>query len=361
VPSGTGPDRAPSPGRAVRLHGRRDLRLHDEPAPTAGPGEVTVRVTAVGLCGSDLHWYEDASIGETGLGTPLVLGHELAGVIEGGSRDGERVAIDPADPCDACTSCRAGRRRLCAAMRFAGQPPADGGLRTRMAWPSSRCVPIPASIPDDQAPLLEVLGIAIHALDLAGIAIDEASPASAVAPVAGVRAGVYGSGPIGLVLIRALRAAAVREIVATDLLPHRADAARASGATRASLVDVNATDPAAEMRVDVAFECAGTDEALDTAVRAVAPGGRVLLLGIPAGDRTAFPASVARRKELALQLVRRMEASDLGRAVALVAAGRVSLDGLVSHRFPLEDAPTAFLQLARRAGLKIVVEPQRSG
>ena len=109
--------------------------------------------------------------------------------------------------------------------------------------------------------------------------------------------------------------------------------------------------------MDVAFECAGTDEALDTAVRAVAPGGRVLLLGIPGADRSTFPASVARRKELALQLVRRMEAPDLGRAVALVASGRVAFGGLVTHRFTLEDAPAAFEQLARRAGLKIVVEP----
>ena len=218
------------------------MRLHDEPAPVAGPDEVVVRVTAVGLCGSDLHWYEDASIGETGLGAPLVLGHELAGVIEGGSRDGERVAVDPADPCEACDACRAGRGRLCAAMRFAGQAPTDGALRTRLAWPASRCVPIPASIPDDEAPLLEVLGIAVHALDLAGIAIDEGSPRGAAAPAAGLRAGVYGAGPIGLVLIRALRAAGVREIVATDRLPHRVAAAQASGATNAVLAEAGAPD-----------------------------------------------------------------------------------------------------------------------
>ncbi len=238
-------------------------------------------MTAVGLCGSDLHWYEDASIGETGLGAPLVLGHELAGVIEGGPRDGERVAVDPADPCEACDACLAGRGRLCAVMRFAGQAPTDGALRTRMAWPAARCVPIPASIPDHEAPLLEVLGIAIHALDLAGIEIDEGSPRSAAAPAAGLRAGVYGAGPIGLVLIRALRAAGVREIVATDRLPHRVAAAQASGATTALLAEAGAPDPAATIPVDVAFECAGTDEALDTAVRAIAPGGRVLLLGIP--------------------------------------------------------------------------------
>ena len=147
------------------------------------------------------------------------------------------------------------------------------------------------------------------------------------------------------------------EVVATDRLGHRVDAALASGATTAIHVPADGPDPAAAVPVDVAFECAGTDEALDTAVRAVAPGGRVLVVGIPAGDRSAYPASAARRKEVALQLVRRMEAPDLGRAVALVAAGRVSLDGLVTHRFALDDAQRAFEVLASRAGLKVVIQP----
>ena len=168
---------------------------------------------------------------------------------------------------------------------------------------------------------------------------------------------MYGAGPIGLVLVRALRAAGVGHVVATDRLPHRVEAALASGATEALQVPGGGPDPAAAIPVDVAFECAGTDDALDTAVRAVAPGGRVMVVGIPAGDKSTYPASAARRKEISLQLVRRMEAPDLGRAVALVAAGRVSLDGLVSHRFALEDAPRAFEVLASRAGLKVVVQP----
>jgi len=243
-------------------------------------------------------------------------------------------------------------------MRFAGLAPDDGGLRTRLAWPSDRCVALPVSVADEDAPLLEVLGIAIHALDLAGIRIDDASPPSALdRSESGLRAGVYGAGPIGLVLIRALRAAGVEQVVATDCLAHRVGAALASGATEGLQVPGDGPDPAASIPVDVAFECAGTDDALDTAVRAVLPGRRVLLVGIPAGDRSTYPASAARRKEIALQLVRRMEAPDLGRAIALVTVGRVSLDGLVSHRFGLEDAPRAFEVLASRAGLKVVVQP----
>ncbi|HEU0244586.1 MAG TPA: zinc-binding dehydrogenase, partial [Candidatus Limnocylindrales bacterium] len=225
------------------------------------------------------------------------------------------------------------------------------------AWPASRCAALPDAIPDEVAPLLEVLGIAIHALDLAGIRIDDASPAAAADPTGrGLRAGVYGAGPVGLVLARALRAAGVADIVATDRLAHRVTAATASGASTALLVP-EGPDPAARVPVDVAFECAGTDEALDTAVRAVVPGGRVLAIGIPSGETSTYPASAARRKEVGLQLVRRMEAPDLGRAVSLVASGRVSLDGLVTHRFGLEDAQEAFEVLASRAGLKVVVLP----
>jgi L-iditol 2-dehydrogenase len=334
----------PGPGRSARLHGARDVRLHDEPVPPIpADGRVLVRVTAVGLCGSDLHWYVEGAIGETRLASPLVMGHEFAGVIEGGPRHGERVAVDPADPCERCDLCRSGRGHLCGNMRFAGLSPDDGALQTHLAWPASRCVLLPASIADHQAPLLETLGIAIHAMDLAPLR-------------PGMTVGVYGAGPVGLVLIRALRAGGIRTIVATDRLPHRVQAAAESGATTTLLVG-EGPDPAAAVEVDIAFECAGDPAALDTAIRAVRPGGHVMLVGIPNGDATVFPSSAARRKELTLRNVRRMEAADLSRAVGLVRSGAVSLEGLVTHRFALEEAPAAFALLAERRGLKIVVEP----
>lgn len=334
----------PSVGRAARLHGPLDLRLHDELVPVPGPDEVLLRVTAIGLCGSDRHWYLEGSIGGPPPEAPLVLGHEFTGVVVGGPRDGERVSVDPAAPCGRCDWCRSGRGHLCPTVRFAGTAPTDGALRTWLAWPADRCFPLPAAIADDQATMLEVLGIALHALDLA-----EVRP--------GMTAGVYGCGPIGLVLIRALRAAGIEHIVATDRLAHRVEAARRSGAGTAVLVE-EGHDPAGAIAVDVGFECSGDDAALDTAVRAVRAAGRVLLVGIPEGDRSAFPASPARRKELTLQLVRRMAEPDLGRAIDLVASGAVRLDGLVTHWFGLEAVPDAFAVLASRDGLKVVVEPE---
>src|SRR5690348_18493670 len=105
---------------ALRLHDRRDLRLHDEPSPVAATGELLVRVSAVGLCGSDLHWFEEGRIGDAELTRPLVLGHEIAGVVAAGPRAGERVSLDPAIPCRSCRSCLAGDENLCLATRFAG-------------------------------------------------------------------------------------------------------------------------------------------------------------------------------------------------------------------------------------------------
>ena len=335
----------------ARIHGRGDIRVAMEPVEAPGPGEVLLRVTAVGLCGSDLHWYEEASIGDARLSRPLVLGHEFAGVIADGPRSGQRVAADPAVDCGRCAPCLEGRANLCLAMRFAGHGSTDGALRSLMVWPERLLTTIPDSIGDDEAALLEPLGVALHALDLAPVAC------------AG-RAGVYGCGPIGLLLVQLLRLAGASAVVATDRLPHRVAAARALGATDAYAVDATAGPSvsrarllAREQAVDVAFEVSGSDEALADAIAAVRPGGRVVIVGIPMGDRTAFEAAAARRKELALLLCRRMVPSDLPHAVEVVSAGGLDLSALISHRYPIASAPEAFATLAQRGGLKVIVKP----
>lgn len=330
----------------LRLHGPGDVRLHTEPDPVAEDGETMVRVTAVGLCGSDLHWYEDGAIGGDGLERPLVLGHELGGVIVAGPRAGERVAIEPARSCGHCVECRAGNGNLCTDVRFAGHTLTDGGLRTLLPWPGRLALPVPDTIDPDSVPLLEPLGVALHAVDLAHIRT-------------GMTAGVYGCGPIGLLLIRALRAAGVDRIVATDLLQHRVDAARASGATEARRIegDGGAGDVGTMPQVDVAFEVAGEDDAFMTAVRTVRMGGRVIIVGIPASDAYTIPAGLARRKGLTIVMSRRMKTHHLQRAIELVDRGVISLDGLVTAGYSLRDGPAAFEALASRRGLKVIVRP----
>jgi L-iditol 2-dehydrogenase len=333
---------------ALRLHDRGDLRLHEEPVPTPGDDEVLVRVTAVGLCGSDLHWFNEGAIGDVVLTQPLVLGHEFVGVIETGVRTDERVALDPAIPCGTCAPCVAGDENLCLACRFAGNS-IDGALRSQLAWPERLAHRLPDSLPDAEASLLEPLGVALHALDLGRVQ-------------AGMTAGVYGCGPIGLLLVQLLRRAGVDVLAATDPLPHRIVAAEALGATVAvqtRRAGAEILPSAAAGGVDVAFEVAGDDDAIATAIDTLRPGGRLVLVGIPTDDRSSFTASTARRKGLTILLCRRMKASDLPRAIELAELGHIELSALVSERYPLSSGSEAFASLSERRALKVVVEPQQ--
>jgi L-iditol 2-dehydrogenase len=317
----------------IRLHAPNDLRHHDEPLPQPGPGERLVRVKAVGICGSDLHWFGEASIGDAKLQKPLVLGHEFAGVIAEGPQKGVRVAIDPAVPCKKCEFCRQGDPNLCTHMRFAGYGLEDGALREYLAWPDECLFPLPDSLSDAEGAMLEPLGVALHAVDLGKIQ-------------AGMHVGVFGCGPIGLLVIQVARLAGTAEVFVTEARPHRLEAARGFGA--------GPWTPGQE--VDVAFECAGENAAVEDSFAAAKPGGRVVLVGIPNDDRISFTASVARRKGLTIKLVRRMKHT-YPRAIHLVEKGLVDVRSLVTHRFPLEKTPEAFAIAEQREGLKVIVEP----
>jgi L-iditol 2-dehydrogenase len=331
--------------RAARLYGAGDLRLADEPEPAAGPGEELVRVTAVGICGSDLHWWDEAGIGDAVITRPLVLGHEAAGVVEAGPRRGTRVAIDPAITCGTCRPCLDGYRNLCLNIRFAGHGDQDGAMRELLAWPSGLLHPLPDSVTDTDGALLEPLGVAIHALDLGHVRL-------------GARVAVVGCGPIGLLLIAVLRTAGARHIAAFEPLPHRREAALRYGADVCLRPDILPGDlrELVGSGADTVFEMAGTADAVTLSMAAARPGGRVVLGGIPADDRIAFEASTARRKGLTIAMVRRMN-NVYGRGIALAAAGSFSLAPLVTDRFGLASAGPAFGIAAKRKGLKVVIEP----
>jgi L-iditol 2-dehydrogenase len=298
-----------------------------------------VKVTAVGLCGSDLHWYTDGGIGDSVITAPLVIGHEFAGIVERGPRKGVRVAVDPAIACGVCTQCQAGDPNLCANIIFAGHGTRDGALREFLAWPSHLLHPLPDSMSDADGALLEPLGVALHALDLAHLRV-------------GMSVGVFGCGPIGLLLIQAARAAGAGTIIASDPLAHRREAALRFGADHA-LEDGQLPDGGA---VDVAFEVAGTDAAVDDALVAANPGARVLLVGIPGQDSTTFRSSVARRKGLTIVLVRRMK-EVYPRAIELVRRAQIDVSSLVTARYPLEQVADALAAAAAREGLKVILEP----
>ncbi|MGC8628420.1 MAG: zinc-dependent alcohol dehydrogenase, partial [Acidimicrobiales bacterium] len=261
--------------KATRLTAPGQLELVTEPEPEPGAGESLVRVGAVGICGSDLHWFSEGAIGDAVISRPLVLGHELGGTAVSGPLAGRRVAVDPAVPCGVCARCREGNPNLCPRVRFAGHGVTDGGLREYVAWPTELLVPVPESFSDSAVALLEPLGVALHALDLGHVHLG--------APVA-----VVGCGPIGLMLVEAARAAGASSVVTVEPLAHRRQAALDHGAAVALLPsDVGQVGEGLE--VDVAFEVAGNDDAVHEAMALVRPGGRVVLVGIPEDDRTSFP------------------------------------------------------------------------
>jgi L-iditol 2-dehydrogenase len=336
--------------KAARIHGTADVRLHEEPAPEPSPGRPLVRMTSVGLCGSDRHWFVEGSIGDAVVKRPLVLGHEMAGVIESGPRRGHVVAVDPAIPCGACELCREGRAHLCTKLLFAGHGDTDGGLREYITWPDENLIEVPPTFTPDQAALLEPLCVGLHALGLARF-----EQGSAV--------GVFGCGPIGLILIQLLRDAGAGVVFATDLLDHRIAAAADLGA---SVLDGRDPGHVSEILsataghgLRVTFDASGDDGAVDSAISTVRPGGRVVLAGIPDGNQTTFTASTARRKGLTLLLSRRAKSEHYAQAIRLVDESRVDLTSLVTARLTLEGAEEGFRALSDRSGLKIIIDPSR--
>jgi L-iditol 2-dehydrogenase len=318
--------------KTIRLHGSCDLRQHEEPKPKPGPGEILLQVKAVGICGSDLHWFGEAGIGDAKLDQPLVLGHEFAGVIASGPRQGKRVAVDPAIPCKTCEFCQQGNPNLCKQIRFAGHGSEDGALCEFIAWPEECLFNLPELLSFSDGVMLEPLGVAIHAVDLAQLRV-------------GMSVGVFGCGPIGQLVIQMARIGGATDIFVTEPLSHRLESA----------LNLGTREWTPGQRVDVAFEVAGENDAVEAAFDAVKPGGRVILAGIPADDRTSFSASVARRKGLTINLVRRMKFT-YPRAIHLVESGQVDVHSLVTHHFPLDRVKEAFSIAQRREGLKIIID-----
>ena len=345
---------------AVRLYGPEDLRVDRVPRPgPPGSGEVLLRVTAVGVCGSDLHTYQDGRIGDTSVLQPITLGHEFGGVVEAVAADaldgnfqplltGTRVAVDPAQPCGRCAMCEQGHPNLCHRLHFCGLFPDEGSLSNYMLVPSHTCFPVPDAIDDAGAALLEPLGIAIHAIDLARIRV-----ANSVA--------ILGAGPIGLYILQLAKLSGADPIFVSDKFDWRLAKAEAYGAIPFNCDQVDAVQAVLNATggqgVDVAMEAAWADHSVQQAAEMARLGGRLVLVGIPGSDNLHLKHSTARRKGLTIRMSRRMKHT-YPRAIKLAQSGKVDLNGIVSHHFPLEQTPAAFaLNLAYRDDVvKIVID-----
>lgn len=329
---------------AVRLHGPRDLRVDQVPHPgPPSPGEVLLRVTAVGICGSDLHSYKDGRIGDNVLEAPLILGHEFAGIVEAISDDpmggdfkplepGMRVAVDPAQPCWRCEMCEQGHPNLCHHLHFCGSYPDDGSLVQWMHMPARTCFPVPDSIDDAGAALLEPLGIAVHAVDLAKLKV-----ANSVA--------ILGAGCIGLSILQMVKLSGAQPIFISDKFPWRLKVAEELGGIPINCDEVDPVQAVVKATgghgVDVAIEAAWADHSVQQSADMIRLGGRLVIVGISEDDRLVMKHSTVRRKGLTIRIARRMKHT-YPRSIQLLSSGALDLNRLISHRFPLEQTPEAF-------------------
>lgn len=328
----------------------------DAPAPKIqADHEVLLSVERVGVCGSDMHYFETGRIASRVVRFPFLLGHECsATVLATGTKVrrvkvGDQVAVDPAMSCFQCDQCRAGRPHTCRNLRFLGCPgEAEGCLSELIVMPEASLYPTHGKITLEQAALCEPLSIGIYAVRL-----------SQLRP--GMNIGILGSGPIGLCVLLAARQAGAKHVYMTDRVEHRVGFARQAGATWSGNPDrepvtqsILAAEPAG---LDLVFECAGQQAALDQSLELLKPGGKLVIVGIPREDRVSFHIDSLRRKEITVVNVRRQN-DCVQPAIDAIATGAIQADFLVSHRFKPHQSQEAFEMVSHYQGgvIKAVIE-----
>ena len=325
--------------RVCRLYGKGDLRVETDDVAAPGPGEVLLRMGAGGICGSDLHYYQDGGFGPIRVREPIILGHEAAGSVEAvgegvGLSPGDRVALNPSRPCGNCRFCSEGSFQHCLHMRFNGSamrmPHEQGAFRELMVVDAAQCVPVRLGTGLHEAACAEPLAVCLHARSRAG-------------ELKGRRVLVTGAGPIGSLCVAAAAEAGAAEIVVTDLHDAVLAAAKAMGATRTINVAREGGEIAAfaadKGHFDVSFECSAAAPALRTAIETTRPLGRIVQVGVT-GD-LPVPLNLIVGKEIELVGSHRFHA-EFGEAVRLIDEGRIDPAPILTGSFPVEQAVDAF-------------------
>lgn len=326
--------------KAAVLTGLRELDILDVPDPEIREDtDVLLDVGAVGVCGSDIHYYTTGRIGSMIVEHPFRVGHEFAATVRRtGSgvrrvKPGDRVAVDPAMPCGACDQCKAGRSHTCRRLLFLGCPgQVEGCLCERIVMPEGSCFPVAPDLPFEMAALIEPLSIGLYSVKQS-------------IPMDGARIGILGCGPIGLSVLVSAGALGADRVYATDRLDYRVDAVRGAGANWAGNPDsadvVAAITEQEPLLLDAVFECCGEQAAVDQAVRLLKPGGTLVIVGIPRVERISFNIEAIRRKELTVQNIRRQN-DCVQPAIDLLEQQKIDPRFMITHRFSLERTRDAF-------------------
>lgn len=327
--------------KAMKLTGIRRLELMEVPTPViVDDTDVLIRMQTVGVCGSDVHYYETGRIGSQIVDYPFAVGHEGAGTVVAVGpavrrvRPGDRIAIEPAMSCGGCDQCLAGRPHTCRKLRFLGCPrQAEGCLGEYLVMPEPCCFKISDKTTFDEAALSEPLAIGVYAVKRS-------------IPMAGAKVGILGCGCIGLSVLLPAQAQGAEKLYVTDKIDTRLALAKRAGAAWCGNPDRQ--DVVAAVRelepggLDVVFECCGEQEALDQAIEMLKPGGKLLLIGIPpVAERVTFLIDKLRHKEICIQNVRRQNHC-VQPALDMIERGDFDVNVMVTHRFRLGEAKAAF-------------------
>jgi len=326
--------------KAFVLTGIKQMEMREVPSPEIkSPSDVLLKITAVGVCGSDIHYYKTGKIGSQVVKYPFRVGHECAGVVEKTGAavkrvvPGDLVAIEPAMSCGQCDQCRSGRPHTCRQLRFLGCPgQAEGCLAEYLVMPGECCCPAGENMSAERAALSEPLAIGFYAVKKAQ-------------PLKGANIAILGCGPIGLSVMVCARAMGAAQIFATDLINERLKVAGNNGADwtgNPKEQNIVETIPQQQsLLLDTVFECCGQQEALDQAIELLKPGGKLMVAGIPETDRVSFVIDKIRRKEICIQNIRR-QCECLQPTLSLMEKGKLNADFMITHRFGFERTKEAF-------------------
>ena len=331
--------------RAAVLLSPGHVELEQRPIPDLASTEVLVKVIAVGVCGSDVHYYQHGRIGDAVVTAPIILGHEAAGVVAAVGTDvtkrrtGDRVAIEPGVPCGRCGQCRVGRYNLCPHMIFLATPPIDGAFTEYLAVHEDFAHPLPEFLSYQAGAMMEPLSVAIWACRKAGI-------------TGGDRVLVTGAGPIGLLAIQVARALGATEVAVSDINDHRLELAESLGATRTRL------EPGGDFgEADTLIECSGAPSALAAGLEALRPAGVAVAVGMGPSDAMELPVALIQRREISLTGTFRY-ANTYPAAIALADSRRVDLESMITDHFALSETSEALRAgLQNPATVKAIVEP----
>ena len=326
--------------KIFELTGLKEMQLNhiDDPV-IEHDNQVKIKMKSIGVCGSDVHYYNTGRIGSQVVEYPFAVGHEGAGMVtEIGSgvtrvKPGDKVAIDPAMPCGECDQCKKGREHTCRNLKFLGCPgQAPGCLSDYIVMPEDSCFKIPQAMTYEEAALIEPLSIGVYGVRKAIV-----QPNDSV--------GILGFGPIGMSVMLALQSEGIKNIHVTDKIDERLNIAKNQRAAwignpeKSDVVDdISNKEP---LLLDVVFECCGQQDAMDNAIDLLKPGGKLILIGIPEFDRWTMSADKIRRKELVLQNIRR-QLNCVQAAIDLIKNKKVDVSAMKTHQFPFSQTQKAF-------------------